>query len=82
MFKDCLDILRGEPQMKNNMGDESEDLSQKIMQEIKSIYGKCRNTAINIFQSTFDSIKNNSVYRKLRENKKFIYKIMAERLYL
>ena len=77
MFKDCLDILRGEPQMKNNMDDESEDLSQKIMQEIKSVYGKCRNTALNTFQSTFDIIKNNSVYRKLRKNRKFIYKIIG-----
>ena len=63
--------------MKNNMDDESEDLSQKIMQEIKSVYGKCRNTALNTFQSTFDIIKNNSVYRKLRKNRKFIYKIIG-----
>ena len=71
--------------MKNDIDDESEDLPQKIMQEIKSVYDKYKNTVIKQFQSKFDNIKIkqfqnrfdnikiNLDYKKFKENRVSTY---------
>ena len=61
--------------MKNEVDDEPGSLPQKIAQEIKLNYSKYRNIVIKQFQNKFNDIKGNLIYKKIKEDKKFTYRI-------
>ena len=72
-----LGTLKGDLQMKNKTGEESEALPQIIIQKIKPIYNKYKSIVAEQFQNRFNCIKNSPVYGEFRENKKLVYKIIA-----
>lgn len=63
--------------MKSNMSDESENLSQKIMREVKSIYNKCKDIVIRSFEKRFVGMKTSLVSRKPKVNKVVVYKAIS-----
>lgn len=72
-----LEILKGDLQMKNSVGEESEALPQKVIQRIKPIYNKYKNIVAGQLQNGSNRIKNSPIYGEFKGNRELIYRIIC-----